>query len=1733
MPEPTPTSPERRPSSARLPRWLRGVLYGLAGTLAALVLLLALALSIVQTDWGAERVKHAVLDRLTLFEGAELQVDRLDGSFVRSLALYDARLVKDDGDVLARLDTLHVRYRLWPLLNGRVHVTEAYVAQPSLSMTQQEDSTWDLFNVLPRDTAEAEAPTTIAVQLDRFRLSEGRATARFYAPERDSSFHMENLNVRAHDVRYGDDLAFALDSLWLQTRPPGRTDTVDVRARAALDQGRFELAGLRLESSRSHVTGQGLLDLPTDTTTLEAVDFSLRADPLAFYDLHPFVPSLDPRHSLTLNVRARGGRGLIHATADGRVSDGATFSFSAAATPTAADTLRYRADGAIRRFDPGLFAGGAGAASGELNLDLHADLRGTAPDSLNGTVAVEAFESHLGGEALDRTRLLAAFTGGTADVHLTTGLRDATVTMQGTARPLDEVPSYDVHVRFRRLDVGRFVDAPEGEAPSLTSRLGGNLRVRGRGISRETIHLTATLDLLPSTFNRYHIEEGTLVARYAGETIDLQSQLVVPEGRIALGGTATLADEVRYEVTRGVIEDVDVAALAGDTTRSSVSATLAFRGYGADPSTMRIEDARLSVSDSYYGPYTLTAVEMSATLEDGLLDLTTHATTNAGSVRLRGRAQPFLETPRYRVTEGTFGDVDLGVLMQQPDQRSDLNGEIALAGAGVDPATMWLDASLTLAASQLNDQPIDEGAATVALDRGRLTFDVRSTFSDGGLQLAGVAHPFDDVPTFALREATIAHLDAGALLGRPDLQTDLNATLDAEGRGLELATMELTAQMNVQPSTVNDETIPGGHLDAVLADGVGRLDARLEFSEGRATARASGRFFDDDPSYEASGTLTRIDVGRLMPADTIAAAFSMHFEVAGRGLDLETMQATGQVEVTEAAYGGIRVPSARTQLRLEQGMLRVDTLYVQSNVARADASGHIALVDDGTGQTSDFSLVATSNDLAPLRSFVQAELLSVHQGRLEGHVYGPSHTLRFDATLGLESFVYDAVQVAGMRSSLAGTLDSTRTLTAAELVSEIDYVSAGTFTIDRSSVEALYRDEQVEFDVATTLDQRRDARVNGRVDLRPDHRRVYLSDLTMRLDRDEWRLLQEASISYGDEYRVRNFLIYTDQQQIALDGVVDLDGEQSLILTIEQFRTDAVTDLFELEGLGGTLSGALDLTGPASAPRIDGRLLLDLESFDEPVGTLQLDVEYDSLRMNLDALLTHRDQSTMTATGHVPMNLSLSADTADAAAPRPSLEGDVGQGEVSLTVHADMFSIGWARPFLDPGVIDRLDGQLTADLTVSGTLNQPVLEGSATLQDGLVGLPELGVRYQNISGRATFTGNQVLVRQVRLSSGRGRITGEGVINMPELTLGEFDISLSAENFLAVDSREYRIVTSGSLQLSGTTRAPQLRGDIRLVSADFYLTEVTASEEFESVELSPEDVRTLERRFGLRVTEADTTTFDFYAAATIEANIAMERDVWLRSRRNPEMNIQFTGRLDFQKEAYAEPQLFGAIDVIPERSFINQFGRRFNIETGSLTFNGPIADPQLNLEAQYEVRSRRAQEGVIITLSVEGHLDDLDLTLSSDPPMEMTNIVSYIAFGRPAGETFLLGGGGAGNANVDAGNNGENGFVGQAAGAAIGQLTGFFESLGAAELGLDVVEIRQEGLQGATITAGKYVSHRLFVAVSQPISLGNVNTTISASNTQVTLEYELFRWLLARVQRDGSTLRFNFLWEYAY
>ena len=209
----------------------------------------------------------------------------------------------------------------------------------------------------------------------------------------------------------------------------------------------------------------------------------------------------------------------------------------------------------------------------------------------------------------------------------------------------------------------------------------------------------------------------------------------------------------------------------------------------------------------------------------------------------------------------------------------------------------------------------------------------------------------------------------------------------------------------------------------------------------------------------------------------------------------------------------------------------------------------------------------------------------------------------------------------------------------------------------------------------------------------------------------------------------------------------------------------------------------------------------------------------------------------------------------------------------------------------------------------------------------------------------------------------------------------------------------------------------------------------------------------------------------------------------------DMNITVGGDLRVRKDPSGPVILVGRVETI--RGTYEFQGRRFDlVRGGTLRFRGePDINPVIDITASRLIPNT----GVTANVRVTGTTRVPQLALTSNPPLEESDILALIVFNRPVNELGT----------------GERASLAATAG---GIATGFLaaplgESIGRA-LDLDLFEItttNDDGELGVGLTIGQQIGDRAFVKFRQQFGERNV--------TEFLMEYQIARFL--RLQLNGA------------
>ena len=1655
---------------------LRRVALGVLVTIVILVAVVPVtALLALQNraiaGWAATRL----LALVNPYPGRVIVVRGVGGDWWSGLTLTGVRLEPAGRSPAISIDTIRARYAsLIQVARGR-ELASLEVTGLSATATQSRQGTWDLLAPFathppPVPPPNAVGPATFAIGRVAIRRAALIAIPRpdTATGRRHAPFRLDDLLVEARDVRLGASTAVRLDTLHARIDPatPG-LPPLALDATGSLADGRLQFARFAARGGGTMIAAHGSFTLPDSTHPhLRNVNVVLDAQPVRFADLSLLVAGLAPHESATLHVEAHGATDTVHVAATAELARGGHATIGGVITTAAANVLDSL-DVRLRDVEPRALLASA-TDSGTVTGTLAVRVRGALLRTANGTAALDLAPTvRYGSYTVRNLSARAVMTNGVVHATLRGTLRPWRFAAAATLAPFDSTRAHDI--RAHVVTVGTHPAA----------------------LDSADVHATL------------HAKQIAFALRAA-----------IAGGTASATGDVTLGAPLVWRVTNGTLSHVNPARVTGDTGASALTGRFTATGRGTSLASA-LGQARIHLASSTYGAIRLRRADVSLAMRGGVANVSATAALDTGTVSLNASVTPGGAQRAVVVRRLSFAHVDAGRLAGDTALSTDLTGSLTARAAwraGAAPTkTLQGTARLTLARSRAGLQRIDSASATVAIRNGTADWHASAAAPHTTLALGGTARPFESRPAFTVDTGIVRGLDLAGFTGRPDLHTKLDAKLSARVVGLDPDSAHWRLTLALAPSLVRGVTIDSVKLGVALDSGRLHVTAGVAAPDGRGRGTIDGRLV-------APGVKRPISLARILAEADLALHARADWRLAEAAPDTSIMLASEDT-ITLPLDSGV------VALRLTQGRVAVDTLDVRSVLGTLTGSGQAAVATGrGAGAPpSNLTIVLDTRDLTPIAQVLGMNVLGADSARVALAVTGTADTPQVHVVARARGIAYNTNRVETLDADLTTAVPGLRRLSGTTGTVRATNAALAGMAARELDVKLGLADSLARVSVATTLDDGTTATLVAAA--APDSMRsvLRLDSLTINHTKYHWRLTHPVPIRYGARYEITNFVLASNTgRRIAIDGSVGRSGTERLTVLADSVSLSPLARALGYHALAGAkLVGQATLAGTASAPRLHAEAVVVLPKASADSGTVHAVVDWTAKQLDLDAAVTPRDGHPLDIKGSLPIQLSF----AEGGAPISVIE----DGAVNLRIAAAGFDLKTIEPFLDPQTIDQARGSLAIDARVGGVADAPQLSGKLALHGLTLGLPAMGVTYEKGTIDAHLADDRLTIDTAVMRSGDGSLRLTGGLILRQLTLGQFDLHASMHKFRAVWSTAYQVVATGDVAFQGTTNAPAVSGAVSVDNGTLDLSATGSGGNATRVTLTDAELRSIAARFGEEVVRpGGKQATPFFDKLALNLKVSTDRNAWVRRRANPQLQIELSGTVTVRKDPRGPLRLYGTLEPVEGRSYVAQFGRRFTVSEGQLTFNGPPQQLRMNIQTQYVVPSTgdpNAAE-VTINLDVTGTPERIRLVLSSDPQMSNSDIISYIATGHPEAAGLGIGGNTTGSSNL---------ALQAGTSVAVSQLQGVIEGVGQDQLQLDVVEIRQDAVRGAMLVAGRYVSARVYLGFAQPLGFGQAANDPLNRNLypEAQVEYNAFKWLLMRLEGGVADMRFLLRSRYSY
>jgi translocation and assembly module TamB len=439
--------------------------------------------------------------------------------------------------------------------------------------------------------------------------------------------------------------------------------------------------------------------------------------------------------------------------------------------------------------------------------------------------------------------------------------------------------------------------------------------------------------------------------------------------------------------------------------------------------------------------------------------------------------------------------------------------------------------------------------------------------------------------------------------------------------------------------------------------------------------------------------------------------------------------------------------------------------------------------------------------------------------------------------------------------------------------------------------------------------------------------------------------------------------------------------------------------------VAGRLNALATLAGSLENPSATGEIALVEGSVNNrSIESAQLDFNYNNARLNFDStVLVAQTQQPVAITGSIPLALPFASVEPDS--DRISLQANVrNEGLALLNLFTD--AVAW------------VNGQGQVNVAVEGTLNQPIVRGTASVENATFKAQALPQPLTNVTGTVQFNDDRIVVEGIQARFNGEPLTAEGVLPIFATQAAQ---QLAATNPLTVSLEDlnvnleglYQGGVSGNVVITGTVLSPDIGGKIILRNGQIAIAgrgdeetpaPATNLEAIESLAVgdttptsgSPIEFANLRLILDedVRVTVQPILDFEVEGDLTIDGTLNNPRPVGTVSLVGGQVNLfttQFTLDPGYKQTARFTPErgLDPILDIQLVTTVPEVTGGRIAIAPSDPFLSNEIRDvPATGFSSVSTVRVQATARGPASEL-------EENLELTSDPPRSEAEIVALL------------------------------------------------------------------------------------------------------------------------------------------
>jgi hypothetical protein len=496
------------------------------------------------------------------------------------------------------------------------------------------------------------------------------------------------------------------------------------------------------------------------------------------------------------------------------------------------------------------------------------------------------------------------------------------------------------------------------------------------------------------------------------------------------------------------------------------------------------------------------------------------------------------------------------------------------------------------------------------------------------------------------------------------------------------------------------------------------------------------------------------------------------------------------------------------------------------------------------------------------------------------------------------------------------------------------------------NISNILRSDSLAFNVKmSNSDEANQLDLNGLVEFTKNQdttARLSILPSILKINSEEWRIEEKVRIILNNgKTEIKNFDLANGNQQITVNGILSEDPQDLLKVGFNNFNLKTLNPFTKGFGvkLSGNVNGKTDVYGILKAPKVNDNVKIDSLNFNDIyIGTLTDTSSFNNgeNKINVFTRIMADDTETFKLTGDI----------------------DLKAEEINLRVKMEDSKLTIFEPFVKK-LVSNLKGNVSSDLTVTGKLTNPKINGTLALDKGQLMVNYLKTTYV-ITDEVKVENSVINLKDFKLTDLEGHeAVGNGSVDLNNIDDPTINVVLEANSFMALnttakDNSVYygKAYGTGVFKFNGPTSKMKIDIKAKTEKGTIFNLPLNSSETVSDKDFI--NFVTLDSaKIVKKVTnfEGLTLTFKLTIDPNTTANIFTTLGN-LSGKGNAELNLNINSLGDFEMSGDYIIET-GSFDFTAQEVINKKFEIR---QGGTIRWTGNPTAAQINLKAVYALRA---------------------------------------------------------------------------------------------------------------------------------------------------------------------------------